>query len=78
MSDDLFVSLQYNKFQQTVKEVERRIDERFAARHEYPIWPQHDGPLDALDRIIHDEVRKQHKETLKLLISVLRALRQII
>jgi len=50
----------------------------FKHRHEYPIWPVHDDPLDGYEESYHAPVRHAYYKTAILLVHTLRDLRKTI
>jgi hypothetical protein len=77
MGTDLFVMLSNNKVNGVVRELEGRVAELIASRHEYPIWPYHDSPLDSYEESYHGSIRHQYYYTTILMIQTLRGLRSL-
>jgi len=77
MDMDLFVSLNHNKFNDVVKDLEIRVEALFASRHIYPIWPMGDGPLDDYDREIYAPIRHIYYQSTIILIQALRSLKEL-
>lgn len=76
--NDLFVSLDYNKFTDALQSVQGKLDELIACRHEYPIWPSHGGsPVDAFEEDYHKVIRHQYYQTTIYLLSIVRTLREL-
>lgn len=77
LGNDLFVMLNNNKFNTTLEKVEDRVIAMVAHRHDYPLWPLHDGEMDSYERDYHGTIRKPYYISTILLIQTLRALRNI-
>jgi hypothetical protein len=77
MGNDLFVMLNNNKFSAVLEDVERKVEELVANRHDYPIWPMHDGEMDAYEKSFHSGVRHSYYVPTITMIQVLRHLRNI-
>ena len=78
MAQDLLAALSVNRYRDLQIILERKISELFEARHEYPIWPEHDFTLDEYEKSIHEPVRHTYYQSTLLLIHILRALQDII
>ena len=75
---DLFESLEYNTFVDTTKEIEGKLSELIACRHDYPQWPVHgDPPFDIYEEMLHAPIRHQYYQTTLCLLKVVRALRKL-
>lgn len=75
---DLFVSLDYNRFSEVKQEVEDKLEEMIACRHEYPMWPTHgDSPCDTWEEDYHRPIRHTYYRSTLYLISVVRMLREL-
>lgn len=78
MMNDLFVSLDYNRFAEILTSLEGRVDELIACRHEYPIWPAHgESPSDSYEQEFFYLVRHPYYQNTILLIKTLRLLREL-
>lgn len=76
--DDLFVSLDYSKFYETKYNIEGKLEEMIACRHEFPIWPSHGGnPVDTWEEDYHGPIRYNYYRTTLYLLKVVRLLRQL-
>lgn len=77
MGNDLFVMLNNNKFAHVLEHVEEHVADLVARRHDYPIWPFHEGPLDPFEEDYHGQVRHIYYSSAILMIRTLRQLRSI-
>lgn len=77
MGNDLFVMMSNNKYNTVVEQVENRVAEMVACRHEYPLWPIHDGALDDFEQDYHGNIRHSYYVSAVYMIQILRALRNI-
>lgn len=59
-----------------IYKIEDRIERLFASRHEYPIWPEHDHKLDALEREYHEPIREGYYRNIAFLVELVRTLRE--
>jgi hypothetical protein len=73
---DIFVALSHNRFAETLKLVESRVESLVAHRHQYPMWPE-GVTLDEFDKMYHGPIRSTYYGMTILLIRVLRSLREI-
>ena len=78
VNNDLFVSLEYNRFTEASKNLEGKLSELIACRHEYPIWPSHGGnPVDIYEIELHSRIRHQYYHTTLVVLRLTRALRKL-
>lgn len=75
---DLFVSLDYSRFFEVKSDVEKKLDELVAGRHEYPMWPSHgDNPCDEWEEDYHGPFRHNYYQVTLYLLGVVRMLREL-
>lgn len=75
---DLFVSLDYSKFFEVRNNIEGKLEELIACRHEYPLWPSHGGnPFDEWEEDYHRVIRHNYYRATLYLLSVVRMLREL-
>lgn len=75
---DLFVSLSVNKYAEVLQSMEDEVEELFACRHEYPIWPAHgDNPFDEYEKTYHGYMRHNYYRVTLSMVRMLRKLRNI-
>jgi hypothetical protein len=77
MANDLFVMLNNNKYNEVVERVEARVAALVAQRHEYPIWPLHEGEMDEFEKSYHGSIRGPYYLATIFMIQTLRSLRNI-
>lgn len=78
MMTDLFVSLDYSRFAEVKEDIENKLEELVACRHEYPMWPHHgDSPFGSWEADYHEPIRHTYYRTTIYLISVVRMLREL-
>lgn len=77
MASDLFQMLNQNKFNLVLENVEDNVTKLVANRHEYPLWPMHNAPLDTYEEEWHGAIRRPYYHTTIVLIQTLRKLRAI-
>lgn len=75
---NLFAALNVSKINDLIYMLEHRINLMVNSRHEYPIWPLHDGQPDDFEREFHEPVRHVYYQTTIVLIHTLRDLRKAI
>jgi hypothetical protein len=75
---DLLVSLSVNKYAQVLTELEGEVEELFACRHEYPIWPAHgENPSDSYEQDYHGYIRHNYYRVVLSMVRMLRRLRNL-
>lgn len=60
-----------------IEELERRISKMVAQRHDYPLWPLHEYPLNELEEAYHGTMRHVHYQATIQLIRTLRGLHSL-
>lgn len=75
--NDLFVMLNHNRFSDVIDEIDNNVEILFENRHDYPIWPSHDDPLDAYEEEFHGTIRHSYYRTTILLIQTLKKLKGV-
>ncbi len=58
-------------------ETERKIDELFSYRHDYPVWPPGNLPLDTFERTMYDPARTTYYDFIRYMVNQLRSLREL-
>jgi len=58
-------------------ETEKKVDELFTYRHDYPVWPPGNLPLDEFERSMYEPARRTYYDFLKYMIQQLRTLREL-
>ena len=78
MANDLFAALNVNRLSDIIYTLEHRVNLMFKYRHDYPIWPVHDDPLDGYEESYHAPLRHVYYKSAIILIHTLRDLRKTI
>jgi len=75
---DLLGSFEYSQFNVATEEIEGKLNELIACRHEYPMWPTHgDPPFDIYEEMLHTPIRHTYYRTTLCVLQVVRALRKL-
>lgn len=74
----LFAALDVSKINDLIFMLEHRVDIMFRYRHDYPIWPSHNGEMDEFEISFHEPMRHTYYLTAKVLIQTLRELKNSI
>jgi hypothetical protein len=72
-----FIEAKMHALRDTQQDLENRVEDLYANRHEYPIWPLHNEGLDYFEQEYHGPVRHVYYSSAISLIRFLRELRKV-
>ena len=69
---------QQSTLRSALRQLEEEVETAVANRHNYPMWPlTGDGFTDTYEELYHQPIREQYYRQTKVLIRLLRILREI-